>query len=112
MMMRRRMIEKLRDGGTHLVEPRPIEIAKHDSLLRFLLRGFDQAHLRVKIFPRLAIEYQSIDPLPKLRIHRFGEIVLPPKIKREIGVEMGKDNARQECHARTFQRKGDLLGTN
>src|ERR1700736_1509517 len=112
MMMRRRVIEKLRDGGTNIAEPRPIEIAKHDSLLRFLFRGFDEAHLRAEILPRLAIEYKSIDPLPKLRIHRVGKILLPPEIKWQIGIKMGKDNARQECDAWTFQREGELLGTN
>src|SRR5205085_2589294 len=112
MMMRRRMIEKLRDRVTHLVEPRPIEIAKHDSLFRFLLRGSDETHLRAKIFPPLTVEDQSIDPGPKLRVHRVGKIVLPPKIKWQIGIEMGKNDARQKFYARTFQRERKLFGAN
>src|SRR5256885_16307008 len=112
MMMGRRVIKKLRDGVADLVESRPIEIAKHDALFRFLLRGFDETHLRAKVSPSLAVENQPIDPLPKLRVHRFGKIVLPPKIKRQIGIEMGKDNTRQEFYAWTFQRERNLLGTN
>ncbi len=43
------LIKKLRDGVADLVESRPIEIAKHDALFRFLLRGFDETHLRAKV---------------------------------------------------------------
>ena len=111
-MVRRGMVEKLRDGVADLVQPCPIEIAKHDSLFRFLLCGFDQAHLPAKILPCLAVEDQSIDPCPKLRVHRVGKIVLPPEIQRQIGIEMGKDDARQKLYARTFQRKRNLFGTN
>src|ERR1700675_115271 len=109
MMMGRGMVEKLGDGVTHLVEPGPIEIAKHDSLFCFLLRRFDETHLRAKVLPGLAIEDQPIDPGPKLRVHQFGEIVLPPEIKWQIGIEMRKDNARQKLYAWTFQRKRNLL---
>src|SRR5260370_32359561 len=112
MMMRSGMIEKLCDRVADFVESRPIEIAKHDPLFRFLLCRFDEPHLRAKVFPGLAIEYQPIDPRPKLRIHWFGKIVLPPKIKRQIGIEMGKDNTRQKLNARTFKRERKLLGTN
>src|SRR5204863_326630 len=112
MMMRRRVIKELRNSMAHLVESCPIKIAKHDSLFRFLLRGFDEMHLTAKILPRLAIEDQSIDPRPKLRVHRVGKIVLPPKVKWQVGIEVGKDNAREEFYARAFQRKRKLLGTN
>src|SRR5207244_9446598 len=112
MMMGRRMIKKLRDCVADLVESRPIEIAKHDALFRFLLRGFDETHLRAKVSPSLVVENQPIDPLPKLRVHRFWKIVLPPKIKRQIRIEMGKDNTRQEFYAWTFQRERKLLRTN
>jgi len=110
--MRRRMIEELRNSMAHLVESCPIEIAKYDPLFCFLLRSFDEMHLRAKILPRLAIEDQPIHPRPKLRVHRVGKIVLPPKVKWQVGIEVGKDNAREEFYARAFQRKRKLLGTN
>src|SRR5207302_4144051 len=112
MMMRRGMIEKLRDGVADFIKARPIEVAKHDPLFRFLLRSFNEPHLCAKVRPSLAVENQSVDPGPKLRIQRFGKIVLPPKIKRQIGIEMGKDNTREEFDAWTLQRKRNLLGTN
>src|SRR5437660_5027257 len=49
---------------------------------------------------------------PYTTLFRSGKIVLPPKIKRQIGIEMGKDNTRQEFDAWTLQRKRNLLGTN
>src|SRR5947207_9527259 len=108
-MMRRRMIEELCDGIAHLIESCPIEIAKHDPLFRFSLRGFDETHLR-EIFPDLAVENQPINPLPELRIHWIGEIVLPPKIERQVGIEMRKDNAWQPFYAGAFEQKRHLLG--
>src|SRR5438105_7896617 len=96
----------------YLVEPCPIEIAKHDPLFCFLLRGLDEMHLSAKVIPGLAVENQPIDPSPKLRIHRFGKIVLPPKVKWQVGIEVGKDNAREEFYARAFQRERKLLVTN
>src|SRR5437879_7349827 len=95
MMMRRRMIKKLRDCVADLVESRPIEIAKHDALFRFLLRGFDETHLRAKVSPSLAVENQPIEPLRKLRAQRLGKIVLPPERNGQIRIEMGKENTRQ-----------------
>src|SRR5438046_6105374 len=112
MMMRRRVIEELRNSMAHLVESCPIEIAKYDPLFCFLLGSFDEMHLRAKILPRLAIEDQPIHPRPKLRVHRVGKIVLPPKVKWQVGIEVGKDNAREEFYARAFQRERKLLGTN
>src|SRR5580693_2810272 len=104
MMMRSRMIEKLGDGVADLVESGPVQVAKYDPLLGFLFRGFDEAHLRCEISPRLAVEDQSVDPRPKLRVHRFGKIILPPKIKRQIGIEVGENNARQQFYTRPFQQ--------
>ena len=40
--MGRRVIKKLRDGIADFVESGPIEVAKHDPLFCFLLRGFDE----------------------------------------------------------------------
>src|SRR5436309_15354483 len=90
MMMRRRMIEELRNSMAHLVESCPIEIAKYDPLFCFLLRSFDEMHLRTKILPRLAIEDQPIQPRAKLRVHGDGKIVLVPEVKWQVGFEVGK----------------------
>ena len=87
-MMRGRVIEKLRERETDFVQPRPIQIAEHDALLRFVLRGLDQTHLRVEIFPGFAVVDEPIDPGPELRIHRIGKFVLPPEMKRQIGIQM------------------------
>ena len=95
-MMRRRVIEELRDGAANFVEPRPIQIAEHDALLGFVLRGFDQTHLRIEIFPIVAVVNQAIDPGPKLRVHRIVKFALPPEMQRQIGIQMRKDNARQQ----------------
>ena len=65
-----------------------------------------------KIFPSLAVINETIDPGPKLRVHWVVQIALPPEIKRQIGIEMGKDDAGQQIRASTFQEKGNLLGAN
>ena len=109
--MGRRMVEKLGNGISHFVQAGPIQIAENDALLRFVLRGFDQAHLLIEIFPGLAVENQAIDQGPELRIHGLRKIVLPPEIKRKIGIEMRENNARQKFHAWSFKQKGNLLGT-
>src|SRR5438046_2623759 len=106
------MVEELRQGVTDLVEPGPIQITQDDPLFGFLLRGFNQSHLFVEISPGLAVEDQSIDPSPKLRVHVVREIVLPPKIKRKIGVEMRKHDARQPFDARSLERKRNLFRAN
>ena len=99
------MIKKLRDGETQLHKSRPIQIAEDDALFGFGARLLDQTHLRVEIAPRLTVVDQAINPGPKVRIHRIAEFTLPPQIKWKIGIEMRKDNARQQLHARTFERK-------
>src|SRR5262249_58126692 len=102
-----RMIEKLRDCIADFVEPRPIQIAKSDALPRLLLRGFDARHLRCEISPGLAVENQTINPGPQLRVHRLGKIVLPPKIKRQIGIEKRETDARQKLSERTIRQRRD-----
>src|ERR1700680_3679509 len=104
-MMRGWVIEKLRERQTDLVQPRPIQIAEDDALLRFVLRGFNQMHLRAEIFPGLTVIDESIDPGPELRVHRIGKFVLPPEMKRQIGFQMRKDDARQQIGARSFEQK-------
>lgn len=99
------MIEELGEGEAETNEPRPIQITQHNALFGFALRSLDQAHLGVEIAPRLAVVNQSIDPRPKLRIHRLSKFRLPPKIEREIGIELGKNNAREEFDRRAFERK-------
>ena len=81
-MMRRRMIKELRERETHIVQARPIQVAKHDPLFRFFLRGLHQALLRAKIVPDLAVIDDSINPCPKLWIHRLTEFLLPPQVER------------------------------
>ena len=76
------------------------------------MRRFDKPKLRPEILPRPAIIDQSVDPLPKLRIHRVVKFTLPPEIKRQIGIEMRKNNARQQLRARAFEQKRQLFGTN
>src|SRR5205807_8075215 len=104
-MLRGRMIEELGEGQAETNEPRPIQITQHNALLGSALPSLAQVHLGVEIVPRLALVNQSIDPRPKLRVHRLGKFRLPPKIKREIGIELGKDNAREEFDRRAFEQK-------
>ena len=54
-VMGRGMIEELSERKAHVVQSRPIQIAKHDALTRLLAYGFQQAHLRAKIVPALAV---------------------------------------------------------
>ena len=39
------MVKELGKGQTDFIQPRPVQIAKHDALFGFLLRAFDQTHL-------------------------------------------------------------------
>ena len=92
-MVRRRVIEELRERKTDFVEPCPIQIAKDDSLFCFLLRGFHEAHLGAKIFPCLAIVNYAIDPGPELWIHRLTKFALPPEIERQIRIQVRENDA-------------------
>src|SRR5207302_9551676 len=88
-------------------------LSLHDALpICFLLRGFNQSHLLIETFPSLAVENQAIDPRPQSRIHRLRKIVLPPKIKRQVGIEMGENYARQQFYAWSLEQKRNLLGAN
>ena len=97
------MIEKLGESETEMNESSPIQITEHDALFGFALRHLDQAYLGVEIAPRLAVVNQSINPRPKLRVHRLGKFRLPPKIEREIGIELGKNNAREQLDHSAFE---------
>ena len=91
-MMRGRMIEELRERETNLVQSRPIQVAEDDALFCLCLRGVHETHLRLKIAPWLAVVDDSIDPRPKLRIHRLAKFVLPPK--RRIRIQVRENNIR------------------
>ena len=67
------------------------------------LRGFDQAHLPVEILPFLAVVNEAIDPGPKLRVHRIVKLALPPKMEREIGIQMREDDAGKKICTRAFE---------
>src|SRR2546430_10547206 len=86
-MMRCRMIEELGKPEADPVQPGPIQIAKHDTLFRFFLRGLNQSNLRAKIFPGLpAIDY-PIDPCPKLPPNRSTKFARPPKVNRQVRIQ-------------------------
>ena len=40
------------------------------------------------------------------------KVALPPKIKRQIRIQVRKDNAWQQLCARTFESERNLFGTN
>src|SRR5437870_7024719 len=96
MMMRCGMIEKLRERDAKLIETGPVEIAKDNALPGFVLRGFNQAHLRGEVAPRLAVVNETIYPRPKLRIHRIVQVALPPKVKRQVRIQMRKNDAGEQ----------------
>src|SRR5438046_7067009 len=92
-MMRCRVIEELGKREADPVQPGPIQIAKHNTLFRFLLRGLNQSHLRAKIFPGLTVIDYTIDPCPKLPVHRLTKLALPPKVKRQVRIQVRKYDA-------------------
>src|SRR5436309_260211 len=99
------MIKELRKRETDTIEPGPIQVAKNNALLGFLLCGLDQTHLYAKIAPVVAVVDYSIDPRPKLRVNRLVKFFLPPKIKREVRIQIGKDDARQLYGAPAFEQE-------
>src|ERR1700745_3654458 len=104
-MMRRGMVEELREREAKFAQPRPIQVAQHQALLRFALSCFDQRHLRWKIVPAVAVIDESIEPLPQLRVHRIVKSPLPPKIKRQVRIQIGENDARQLFGASAFEQK-------
>src|SRR6266567_2383225 len=104
-MMRGGMVEELRECEAKVVQPRPIQVAQDQALLRFALSCFDQRHLCGKIFPVVAVVDESVDPLPELRVHRLTEFSLPPQIKWEVRIEIGEDNAWQLSSASAFEQE-------
>ena len=92
--MRGRMIEELGECEANLVQPGLIQIAKHDPLPGFLLSGLYQMQLGAKILPSLAVIDDTVNPSPKLRIHRLRKLFLPPEVERQVGIQVRKNNAR------------------
>ena len=82
------MIEELRERETNLIQSRPIQVAKDDALFCLGLCRLHETHLRAKILPGLAVIDDSIDPRPKLRIHRLMEFVLPPKVQGQVRIQI------------------------
>src|SRR5438552_13561142 len=104
-MMRSRMIEELRQREAKVVQPRPIQVAQDQALLRFALSCFDQRHLCGKIFPAVAVVDESVDPLPELPVHRVTEFPLPPQIKWQVRIEIREDDTWQLCGASAFEQE-------
>src|ERR1043166_6138489 len=102
MMMRSRVVEELRQRITNFVEARPVQVAQDKALFGFALGRFDQSKLLVEITPVFAVENEPVYPRPKLRIHRIMQIALPPKVKREIRLEMREDDVRKKIRTCTF----------
>ena len=75
-------------------------------------RQLDQSHLLVKIPPDLAVIDDAIDPGPKLGIDRGAKLFLPPKVERKVGIELRKNNVRQESAWFAFEHEGKLFGAN
>src|SRR5437867_5872446 len=94
-MMGGGMIEELRERETNLVQSCPIQVAKDDALFCFCLCGLHATHLCLKILPGPAVVDDSIDPSPELRVHRLAEFVLPPKVQRQVRIQVWENNARQ-----------------
>ena len=99
------MIEELREREAKIIQPRPIQVAQDQALLRFALSCFDQRHLCGKILPALAVVDEPVDPFPELRIHRFMKFPLPPKTKRQIRVQVGENDTRQTRGASAFEEE-------
>src|SRR5689334_15670916 len=112
MMVRGRMIEKLGESEPDPVNARPIQIAKDDAVSRLPFRIFKVLELLWKVHPALTVVDQAIDPGPKLRNDRIVKLPLPPKIKRQIRIQLREDNVREETGAWTAQQKRELLGAN
>jgi hypothetical protein len=105
------VVEELSKREPNLDEPGPIQIAENDSLLRVGLSRFQALDLGAEIVPALAVVNNAIDPRPELRVHRVGKFALPPEIEREIGIELGKNDVRQEPRRRSFEQKRELFRT-
>src|SRR4029077_18039817 len=104
-MVRSGMIEELREREAKVVQPRPIQVAKHDTLVGLLLHQLEKTCLRAKIAPATSAIDHAIDPRPKLWIHRFAKFFLPPKTTRQIRIQIGKDDARQLYGAPAFEQE-------
>ena len=103
--MRSGMIKELRQRKAKVVQPRPIQVAQHQALLRFALSCFDQRHLRAEIVPAVAVVDESVDPFPELRVHRVVEFSLPPEIKWQVRIQIGEDDAWELCGASAFEQE-------
>src|SRR5438045_9338527 len=104
MMMRCRMVEELSECEADLVQSRPVQIAKHNPLFRFLLRGLNQAHLSGKILPRLTVVNDAIDPRPQLRVHQLTKFALPPQIQRQVRIQRREYDARQQACSSSLEQ--------
>jgi hypothetical protein len=102
-------IEELRDGEADLHEPRPVEVAKNDAVMRFSLRRLHEPHLVLEVAPERAVVDQPVDPRPELRIDRVRQFALPPEVERQIGIEVREDDAREHPDEAAAQCEGDLL---
>ena len=110
--MRSGMIEELCERQSKSIQTRPIQVAQGQAMLRFALSFFDQRHLCGEIFPAVGVVDESVDPLPELRVYRVVEFPLPPKIKWQVRIQIGEDDARKLSSASAFEQKRNLFGAN
>ena len=104
------VIEEAREGVAPRLEAGPIQIAQDGALVFSRREMAKHGKLMRWIVPLPAVVDEAVHPGPERFIERFGQVALPPKTKRQVGIEMGKNNVGQRMGALAIETKGDLLG--
>ena len=88
---------------------RPVKIAKDGAYFGEVGNLPDEIKLLLGIDPFATVKEESIHPSPELAIDGRTEVGLPPEYEREVGVEMGKNDALKRSGCLSAETEGNLL---
>ena len=106
---RTRVVEKLCQRESRAKQPRPIQVAKNSADFGESADLLNQLELLCRRLPLRAVVDEAVHPSPELFVEGFAKVALPPKVKRQIGIEMRKDDIRERAYHIAIQLKGDLF---
>lgn len=104
------IIETVGESPSHLVGAGPGQIVDGKARTFVQMCCSEASKSDHWLCPVCAVDDESVDDAVEAVLEVVVEFSLPPENKREVGVEMGKDNVAHVAVTVALEAQGDLLG--
>ena len=104
-------VEDLGHGVAQVEEACPVEIAECGARTGKRPDFLQDTELRGGGGPRVAVDDEPVDPAPESRVRIGMQVALPPEVERQVGVEVGEDDAGQATGGGPVELERELFGT-